>query len=121
MHYNIKTTDFDMTPEISGYLDDRLATLEKFINKDDESIKCDVEIGKVTEHHQSGKIFKAEINVSIGKELLRAEATEETIHAAIDKAKDDIARRLRRHKNKNTTLFRKGGEKIKNILRFGRD
>lgn len=120
MQYTIKTTEFEMTPAVSEYLDTKLALLEKFITKDDESIKCDVEVGKTTNRHHSGDIFRVEVNVSMGKELLRAEATEETIYAAIDIAKDEIARRLRRHKNKNTTLFRRGGEKIKNILRFGR-
>jgi len=120
MHYNIKTTDFSMTPEVSKYLDDKLVALEKFIHKDDESIKCDVEIGRTTEHHQSGDIFRVEINVSIGKTLLRAESVQDSIFAAIDDAQEDITRRLRRHKGKNTTLFRRGGKVIKDILRFGR-
>lgn len=120
MHHNIKTTDFDMTPEVSKYLDDKLATLEKYVNRDDESIKCEVEIGKTTEHHQSGKIFRAEINISIGKKMFRAESEEETIFAAIDEVKDDMTKRLKRYKGRRTTLFRRGGERIKDILRFGR-
>ena len=120
MHYNIKTTDFDMTPEVSQYLDTKLTALDKYVSKDDESVKCDVEIGKTTNHHQSGDIFRVEINVTMGKKLFRAESSEASIEAAIDVTKDEITRQLKREKNKRTTLFRKGGEKIKRILRFGR-
>ena len=120
MHYNIKTTDFDMTPEVSKYLDDKLVTLEKYINKDDESIKCDVEVGRSTERHQSGKVFRAEINVSMGKKVFRAVAEEESIQAAIDEVKDEMAKRLERNKGKQFTLLKRGGEKMKNLLRFGK-
>jgi len=120
MHYNIKTTDFDMTPEVSKYLDDKLAVLEKYIDKDDESVKCDVEVGKTTEHHQSGKIFRAEINVSIGKKMFRTEAVETSMNAAIDMAKDEMVKRLKRSKERRFTLIKKGGERVKDILRFGR-
>ena len=87
----------------------------------DESIKCDVEIGRVTEHHKSGKIFRAEINISIGKKMLRAEAEEVSINAAIDKVKDEISGRLKRQKNRKFALLKRGGGKIKKLLRFGKD
>lgn len=121
MHYNIKTTDFEITPEITKYLNDKLVTLEKYINKDDESVKCDVEIGKTTGRHNSGNIFRAEINVLIGKNLFRAVAEEESIYAAIDIVKDEITKRLKRNKEKRFVLFKRGGERIKKALRFGRD
>lgn len=120
MHHNIKTTDFDMTPEVSKYLDDKLRTLEKFLDSDDESIVCDVEIGKTTEHHQSGKIFRAEINISMGKKMFRAEAEEESVNVAIDKVKDEITKQLKRDKGRNFALLKRGGEKMKNLLRFGK-
>ena len=109
-----------MTPEVSGYLAEKLLALDKYVSKDDESVKCEVEIGRTTGHHQSGPIFRVEINVSIGKKLLRAESTEDSIHAAIDSAKDEIVKRLRRHKGRQFALLRKGGERIKDFLRFGR-
>ncbi len=120
MHYNIKSTDFDMTPEISKYLDDKLTTIEKYLDKDDESIKCDVEIGKTTDHHKTGNVYRAEINVSVGKKMFRAVAEEESIYAAIDIVKDEITKRLKRQKGKNFALLKRGGEKMKNLLRFGR-
>jgi ribosomal subunit interface protein len=118
--YSIKTTNFEMTPDVQAYLDEKLATLDKYIEKDDESVKCDVEIGKTTEHHQSGSIFMVEVNVSLGKKLLRAVANEESVFAAIDAVKDEISKSLRRNKDKELSMLRRGGAKIKEFLRFGR-
>ncbi|MEX0651923.1 MAG: ribosome-associated translation inhibitor RaiA [Candidatus Paceibacterota bacterium] len=120
MHYTIKTTDFDMTPEISQYLEDKLEALDKYIDSTDPSIKCDVELGKTTEHHQSGDIFRAEINVLIGKKLFRAEAEEASMNAAIDNVKGEISKQLKRNKGKRFALLKRGGERIKNALKFGR-
>lgn len=120
MHHSIKATNFEITPAISEYLDVKIIQLDKYVSKDDESIKCDIEIGKTTKHHRSGNIFRVEINVAIGKKVFRAVAEEETIYAAIDKAKDEITKHLRRNKDKKSTLFKRGGKKIKDILRFGR-
>lgn len=120
MIYSLRATDFKMTPDVSAYLDSKLASLEKYIHQDDESVKCDIEIGRTTGHHNSGDIYRVEFNITIGKKLLRAEASQETIFAAIDEAKDEIAKRVRRDKGRSLRLFRKGGEAIKNFLRFGR-
>lgn len=121
MLYNIKATNFEMTSDIRSYLDTRLASLDKHVAKDDDSVRCDVEVARTTGHHHSGEIFKVEINVSIGKFLFRAEATGESINSAIDEVQDEINKQLSRHKERQSTLFRRGGEKIKNFLRFGRD
>src|SRR3990167_10028363 len=52
MRLNVKTTNIQMTPAISGYLDKRLSAFDKFISPNDQSVKCDVEIGKTTRHHR---------------------------------------------------------------------
>lgn len=120
MHYTIKTTEYEMTPDVSAYIDEKFVTFEKYISKDDESVKCEVEVGRTTKHHQTGDIFRVEVNLSIGRTLFRAEATGESLHEAIDEVKDEISKQLRRSKKKRTDLFRKGGEQIKKMLRFGK-
>lgn len=114
---NIKTTNIKFTPEISDYLDKRLSHIEKLIDPNDTSVMCDVEIGQTTKHHQTGNIFKAEINLHIAGKQFRAEAEESTIFNAIDRAKDEIVRELRRFKSKRLRLLKRGGAKIKNLMR----
>jgi len=117
MHTNIKTTNIDLTPEISDYVEKRLQALDTFIDTDDTTAMCDVEIGKTTMHHKAGNIFRAEINVHTKGDHFRAVREEETLYAAIDTAKDEMARWLRRHKQKRFRLIKKGGARLKDLMR----
>lgn len=124
MRHNTKTTNIELTPAISDYLDKRLSALDKFISPDDESAHCQVEIGKTTRHHKQGDVFKAELNLHIAGKNLYANAEKDDLYAAIDEVKDEMVRQITQHKDKNTTLTRKGALAIKNIIKgfgsFGR-
>lgn len=115
MNTTIKATNFDLTPAVSDYIDKKVAAIEKLVDVDDTAAKCAVEVGKPSKHHQTGNVFYAEFNVTVAGGRFRATAQEGTIYAAIDKAKDDVARELRRHKKKQRHLLRRGGAKLKDI------
>ena len=65
MDINVKATNIKLTPDISDYIDKRFNSFEKFIASKDTSVLLNVEVGKTTGHHQSGDIFRAEINLHI--------------------------------------------------------
>lgn len=111
---NVKGTNIDITPDIRSYLDKRLQTLNKFIDADDTSTVCDVELERDT-HHQTGNVFRAEITIHTRRGTNRAEAKGTTAEEAIDKVKKDITRELRRAKKKEQSRERRGGSKLKNF------
>lgn len=117
MRINIKTTNLNATPEVHQYLNKKLESLQKFFDADDESVIIDVEIGLATLRHQSGEIFRAEINVHNRHGHFRSEAEKTDLYSAIDEAKDEMALELGKKKKKYIALLRKGGQKIKNLLR----
>lgn len=119
-HINTKATNIEINRKLANYLEKRLRTLERLISKGETDLVCDVELERVTRHHQSGKIFRAEINLRIAGKLFRAEATEDKIEDAIDHAKNELKRELRRSRDKKQSLFKRGSRKAKDILRFGR-
>ena len=122
MKINIKTTNIDLTEALSDYVDQKMGQMEKFIESDDGSVLCDVEIGTTTKHHQSGKIFRAEINLRISGKDLRAVSEKEDLYVAINDAKEEIIETIKSRKTKQRTKFRRGSEKIKNILKgFGKN
>lgn len=119
--HNIKGTNIDLTDPIRDYVERRVDALNKFVDANDTSVSSVVEVGKTTEHHHTGDIFKAEINISVGGKQFRAVAEKEDLYAAIDEAKDEMARILNAHKGKQATLLRNGGAMLKNIFKgFGR-
>lgn len=118
MRHNIKTTDFSMTPAIKDYVEKRLEHLDKFINQAMGELPiCYVEIGKTTNHHKNGDLFKAEFTIHIGGKSLRAEANEEDLYAAIDKITDEMTEELKSFKDKKVSLIKRSGAKIKSFVR----
>ena len=82
MQINIKTTQFEMTPEVREYLEKRLSAIEKFLDESHGTALCDVEL----EHEraqQHGKVFRAEINLNAHGEFFRVEDTAESMNAAL--------------------------------------
>jgi putative sigma-54 modulation protein len=107
-----------MTPAIKDYVEKRIEHLDKFINPDKKELPmCYVEIGKTTNHHKSGDLFRAEVTISIGNKSLRAEATEEDLYAALDKVSEEMTEELKSFKDKRLSLIKRGGAKIKSIIK----
>ena len=117
MHINTKATNIKLTPEISEYLDKRLSSLEKLIDSEDESVMCDVEVGKSTMHHKSGEIFRAEINLHTSEQDYRAVSEKEDLYSAINSAKEEIMQSIRQHRSKIRTLLRRGSISIKKRIK----
>ena len=118
MRVQIKATGLFLTPSIEEYARKKVATLEKYLSsKDPENALVSIEIGKTTNHHKSGEIFKAEIFLrESGKEYyVVSEKTD--LYEAIDDVRDEIIREITSWKGRARTIFRKGGAKIKNLIK----
>lgn len=110
----LKGKDFEITSSVEDYLQKKLETLKKFLkNFNSELIKAEVELGKTTRHHQTGDIFRAEINLSVGGKLFRAESEKDDLFAAIDEVRDDLAGEIKKFKTKKETIFIRGARSIK--------
>jgi len=117
MRINEKGTNMQITPDIKDYLYKKLAHLEKFLNIADDSVLCEVELGKVSQHHKNGCVFRTEINLHLAGKNLRSESTTDELFSSIDIAKDEMVRELESYKDKKVGLVRRGGAKIKNIIK----
>jgi putative sigma-54 modulation protein len=118
LQIQVKATNITLTPEISDYIEKKVRSLEKLIDPNDTSSRADVEIQKTTNHHQDGSdLFRAEVNLRVGKLALRAENSNHDLTAAIDNVKDELHRELTTQKRKTVHMIRKGGQIVKNILK----
>lgn len=117
MRINEKGTNMQITTEIKDYLYKKLEHLQKFIDPADESVLCEVELGKISNHHKNGDVFRTEINLHIAGKNLRTESEMEDLFASIDIAKDDLVRVLQTNKDKKVSLLRRGGTKVKNLIK----
>ena len=122
MQIRIRTASIELTPAIDDYVNKKLSLLEKFlVGSDDisgQEILCEVEIGKTTRHHKSGDVFKAEVNItSPGMKQIYAVAEESDLYSAIDVVRDEAERGIISNKGKRGAILKRGGAKIKEILK----
>ena len=112
-----KGTNTELDPSLQDVVTQKFSSLEKFIG-DETDVKCEVEFEKVTTQ-QSGPVHRVEANLWCHGKLYRAEATEDTFEAAIDGVRNELDKELRRANDKRDSLMKRGGRKLKDMLRFG--
>lgn len=119
MNIEFKALTLDLTDEIREYAEEKVAMLTKLLHAvDDENIRTEIELERKQAQQSGEDIFRADITIHAGVDRTHAVGRGETLHAALDQAKDELARRLRRGKSKRLDSLRSGGAKIKKMLRF---
>jgi len=120
MKINIKATNIEITPAIQEYVEKKVMSLEKFFRDKSDTVLASVEIGMTTNHHKSGDIFRAEVNLSDAGsgDQTYAESEKDDLYSAIDEMKDKAERECLSLKNKRHTLIKRGAARLKNMLRF---
>lgn len=98
MQIDIKGTNLELTQAIKDYVNEKVGSLEKFF---DQALIARVDVGKTNNHHQKGDVFRAEINLEVPqKGLLRAESVRDDLYVAINEAKSELERQIKKYKEK---------------------
>ncbi len=115
MNISITAHNTELTPALKDYVEKRLGGLAKFTAGDPTVA---VEIGMTTSHHRQGDIFEAKVNVvtPLGKQY-HAVSQKPDLYEAIDDVRAEIIRELTSAKDKKVTLFKRGAQKVKSILK----
>ncbi len=98
MQLNIKYEHIDSSDAIQSYLEDKIGALVDIM---DTLLTADIVVGKTTQHHEKGSIFKCRVNLTYPGGMFRAEKVEEDLYAAIDACKDVLHREITTFKEKN--------------------
>ncbi|HET8581037.1 MAG TPA: HPF/RaiA family ribosome-associated protein [Candidatus Paceibacterota bacterium] len=116
----VKTTDWQMTDELSACLDEKIAAIEKLLrDPESETVRCNVELSAIRDQHATR--FRAEMTLTENGRLYRAEARGGTMRDALDQLKEGIQQQLRKSKQKHVSFLRRGGLVLKRWSRFGRE
>lgn len=99
MRFNIKATNLELTPKLKDYAQQKMDMLDKYLGKL-KVINAHIEVKKTSNHHLKGEIYSAEVNISLGSDLLRVEKTEKDLFKAIDKVKDHLELVIKKYKDK---------------------
>lgn len=111
MIINLKATKITLTENNKTYIQEKMDMLDKYLGSIPVT-NCDVEVAMAVGNQNNGKIYRAEVNMSVPGELLRVEKTEKELLKAVDKVKDHLARSIRRYKTKRIDKKRKVSEVV---------
>lgn len=114
----VKVTNVTLSPGLQTLIDQKFSSLSKFVPDTATDATCKIEVEKLTEH-QSGKIYRVEINLFMFGRTYRAEAMEEHVEKAIDVVRDELRVELQSTEGKRQSMIRRGARIVKDFLRFG--
>ncbi|MEK7624615.1 MAG: ribosome-associated translation inhibitor RaiA [Patescibacteria group bacterium] len=100
MKINIKASNLDLTPALNQYIEEKVGSLSKFLKKYEMEgdLNAQVEVARTTRHHHQGDVFRAEINLTLPKKVLRGVAEKNDIRIAIDEVKNELQREIVKYK-----------------------
>ena len=116
MNINIKTTNIELTPAIRSHVDKCLEKITKMLGNDPAFI-CDIELANTSGHHNKGDIFKTEIHIVGKNKNLYASAESSALFSSIEDVRDEILSELKASKKKNIAFVRRGGARMKAMMR----
>jgi ribosomal subunit interface protein len=117
MNINIKATNIELTDDIKGRVNKSLEAISKVVDSSDDQFVGQVEVGKISNHHQSGDIFKAEMNLRAKGETYFASSEQGDLSSALEAVKDIIVADIKKTKSRKQSLIRKGGNKAKTFIK----
>ena len=107
----------ELTDSIREHLNSKLEGLDKLVDTDRGEANVNIELGRTTHHHKSGEVYRAEINISAAGKQIRAVSETDDLYSAISDMKDEIFREVKKSKKRERSLIRRGGQKVKNMMK----
>ena len=99
MDIKIKYTRLPHTPALERYVGKKMRSIERLLGGLKSNLIVFVEIARTSSHHKQGKdVYYTEATMKISGKVIRAQSTDASIWAAIDKVKDVLRRKLRKYK-----------------------
>lgn len=115
MHIDITTKNIELTDALRSAVEKELAKTAKIIP---ESGRVYVEIGKTTNHHKNGEVYKAEASVTASGENYFVDVVESDLYTAIATLGRDLFSVVTQNRGKMRTLLKRGRSIIKQFLRL---
>ncbi len=101
MRLHIHSVGLPLTAAITAAAEEKFGRLNRLLTRfDKDDLFIDIELSRTTHHHNKGKIFRAEINVPIGRKQVYGASECEDLYEAMDHCVDTAKRQLVKLKEK---------------------
>lgn len=88
----------EMTEAIRNYVESKLSKLEPKLERFGEAASLEVEVGKTTNHHNKGDVFRCEIHVILPGKTIQVDDVQDDLYQAIVNARDKADREIVEYK-----------------------
>jgi len=121
MNIAIKAARHELSESERAMVEEKLGSIVKHLGTgvSAETAELDVELAVTPDGEKHGTAFRAEANLTVAGHLHRAEANADSMAAAIDQVRGELAQELKKGRGRKRTLVRRGGAMLKGMLRFG--
>lgn len=110
MIITVHGTKIELTESLKQYAEEKILGLSKFFP---HITKAQIDLGLISNHHQKGDIYYAEVNVHLPRKIIRVVKEEADLYKAIDKVKDHLKVDLEKVKEKMRAKDKKTIRKTK--------
>ncbi len=123
MKITIEAAGTELTPALKTFIENKFKALVKLVEKLEGKGETEIvlEVSRTTKHHHKGLVFLAKGNLKFGKTLLRAEASGESLRAAVDILKDELKREIVSFKERFNVLAKRGSRSAKKEISLSKD
>ena len=90
LNLDIRGIEMELTDGIVSSIENKLASLDKYLESAGTPRELRVEAGVSTRHHNKGQIYQAVANLSIPGHQIRVEESAADLYDAIDRLKDKL-------------------------------
>jgi len=113
LNIDIRGEEMGLTEAITHAIEKKLGSLDKYMATIGDPQTLRVNVGKVSDHHKKGNIFKAEADLLIPGHKTHAEIDASELYTAIDQLKDELKNRLIKLVDTMTAHHRDGAREAK--------
>ncbi len=101
MQVAIHAKNLELNATLRAFIEEKMADLERLLGEAGQAL-ARVEVSIPSQRHQSGQIFRAEVNIDLNGTVLRAEATNFDMHAALVDVKDQLKSQIKKFKERRS-------------------
>jgi ribosomal subunit interface protein len=109
----IENQNVDLPATTKDYIEEKLSHLKRFAH--DESASMSVEVFR---GGHGG--YETSVTLKSNGDLFHAKAVRSSVNEGVDEVEHELAAQLKRAQGKARAILRKGGDMMKNMMRFGR-
>jgi len=116
MKFEIITREIELEKDLKEYIEKKISSIERKLGDEKQDAEAEVRVGK-DGSAQKGNVYFADIKIDTGKNVFEAKEIAESVKAALDLAKDEVDKQVRRERSKFRDIVRNSSRKLKRILR----